>query len=68
MEVLKAVDRSLSFLGRLFDKDGNVKDWWSFRSSLDFEDRTQCLVDQYNNFQVFGENVSKTKRHTWTTY
>ena len=68
MEVLKAVDRSLSFLGRLFDKDGNVKDWWSFRSSLDFEDRTQCLVDQYNNFQVFGESVSKTKRHTWTTY
>jgi len=43
--------------GRLFDKYGNVKDWWSFRSKLDFVERTECLVNQYNNYQVFGENI-----------
>ena len=53
----------MSFLGRLFDKNGNVKDWWSLLSKLDFEERTECLVKQYNNYQVFGEYVSKTKHH-----
>ncbi|XP_020613218.1 endothelin-converting enzyme homolog isoform X1 [Orbicella faveolata] len=43
--------------GRLFDKNGNVKDWWSFRSKLDFVERTECLVNQYNKYQVFGENI-----------
>jgi len=43
--------------GRLFDKYGNVKDWWSSWSKIDFEERTECLVNQYNNYQVFGEYI-----------
>ena len=58
MEVLKAVNKDIVVLGRLFDKYGNVKDWWSLGSKLDFEKRAECLVNQYNNYQVFGENVS----------
>ena len=62
MEVLKDVAEYVAFLGRLFDKNGNVKNWWSYSSTLDFERKTKCLVNQYNNYQVFGEHVSKTKR------
>ena len=44
--------------GRLFDKDGNLKDWWSPSSSLNFNSRASCLVYQYNGYEVFGHNVS----------
>jgi len=44
--------------GRIFDKYGNVKDWWSLSSTLNFLRRTKCLVNQYNNYQVFGENLN----------
>ena len=49
---------SLPFLGRLFDKNGNFKDWWSYESESNFKDRSQCLVDQYSDYEVFGEYVS----------
>ena len=49
---------SLPFVGRLFDKNGNFKDWWSYESEINFKDRSQCLVDQYSNYEVFGEYVS----------
>lgn len=49
---------SLPFVGRLFDKNGNFKDWWSYESEFNFKDRSQCLVDQYSNYEVFGEYVS----------
>ena len=48
----------ITFLGRLFDKNGNVKDWWSYSSKLNFMERARCLENQYSNYQVFGENVS----------
>ena len=49
---------SLPFVGRLFDKNGNFKDWWSYESESNFKDRSQCLVDQYSSYEVFGEYVS----------
>jgi putative endopeptidase len=55
--------------GRQFDKDGNLNDWWTEQDGKAFEERTQILVDQYNNFSVFdtlhvdgkltlGENIA----------
>ena len=49
---------SLRFVGRLFDRNGNFKDWWSYESESNFKDRSQCLVDQYSDYEVFGEYVS----------
>ncbi|XP_068674901.1 endothelin-converting enzyme homolog isoform X1 [Montipora foliosa] len=43
--------------GRLFGKDGNVDDWWSTMAEENFEDRSQCLVDQYNDYEVFGQDI-----------
>lgn len=34
--------------GRQFDKDGNLRDWWTKDDELKFTERTQCLVNQYN--------------------
>ena len=55
--------------GRLFDKDGNLKDWWTETDSKQFEKRSQILITQYNHFSVFdtlhvdgeltlGENIA----------
>ncbi|XP_022110747.1 endothelin-converting enzyme homolog [Acanthaster planci] len=41
--------------GRLFDKDGNFKVWWSYMSVLDYVKAANCLVDQYSDY-VIPEN------------
>jgi len=38
--------------GRQFDKEGNLKDWWTAEDAKAFEQRAQCLVDEYNSFVV----------------
>lgn len=38
--------------GRQFDKDGNNKNWWDHETDLNFRNRAQCMVDQYNNYTV----------------
>lgn len=55
--------------GRQFDKDGNMKDWWTEEDTKNFESKTQVLVDQYNNYKMLdtlhvdgkltlGENIA----------
>ena len=36
--------------GRQFDKDGNLTDWWTKQDGEAFEQRAQCLVDEYTGF------------------
>jgi endothelin-converting enzyme/putative endopeptidase len=36
--------------GRQFDKDGNLKDWWTKNDAKAFDERAKCLVDEYGNF------------------
>ncbi|MGE5242790.1 MAG: M13 family metallopeptidase [Betaproteobacteria bacterium] len=36
--------------GRLFDADGNLKDWWTPEDAKAFQDRTSCLVNEYSGF------------------
>ncbi len=36
--------------GRLFDAQGNLHDWWTAEDGKAFEQRAQCLVDEYNSF------------------
>lgn len=36
--------------GRQFDKDGNLTDWWTAEDAKAFEQRAQCLVDEYSSF------------------
>jgi len=36
--------------GRQFDKEGNLTDWWTAEDGKAFEQRAQCLVDEYSGF------------------
>lgn len=55
--------------GRQYDKTGNVNDWWTEEDSKNFAERTQVLVDYFNNIEVLpglhangqftlGENIA----------
>lgn len=55
--------------GRLFDKDGNLRDWWNADDSAKFQKQANIIVDQYNHFEVIpgvfvngnltlGENIA----------
>ena len=36
--------------GRLYDKDGNLNDWWNEEDANNFKEKTQILVKQYSNY------------------
>jgi len=38
--------------GRQFDKDGNLKDWWTKEDEKKFNDRAQCMVKQYDAIEA----------------
>jgi predicted metalloendopeptidase len=36
--------------GALFDPEGNLKNWWTPQDQKAFQERTQCIVDEYDQF------------------
>lgn len=55
--------------GRLYDKDGNLNDWWTEEDAIAFEAKTKILVDQFDNYSILdslhvdgkltlGENIA----------
>ncbi|XP_031570959.1 endothelin-converting enzyme homolog isoform X2 [Actinia tenebrosa] len=44
--------------GRKFNKDGNLKKWWTNGSIKAFEEKTKCLVEQYSNYKFHGKNLN----------
>ncbi len=56
-------------VGRRFDIQGNLRDWWTAEDAKQFEQRAACLVDQYSQFtavdrlkvngkQTLSENIA----------
>jgi endothelin-converting enzyme/putative endopeptidase len=41
--------------GRKFDSAGNLKDWWTDADARQFNERTQCIVDQYAQYVVVDD-------------
>ena len=41
--------------GRQYDKDGNLKDWWTPADADKFKKRVQVMIDQYNKFTVLND-------------
>jgi putative endopeptidase len=41
--------------GRQFDADGNLKDWWTKEDAARFEERVQCVLDQYAQYTVVDD-------------
>ncbi|MGB8951987.1 MAG: M13 family metallopeptidase [Candidatus Aminicenantales bacterium] len=55
--------------GRYFDKNGNMRDWWTPEDAEKFKQQTQLLIEQYNGFSTadgvhvngelsLGENIA----------
>jgi putative endopeptidase len=40
--------------GAQFDAVGNMTNWWQPETEKQFKARTQCVIDQYNKYEVFG--------------
>ncbi|XP_069015864.1 phosphate-regulating neutral endopeptidase PHEX [Embiotoca jacksoni] len=40
--------------GRKYDKNGNLDQWWSNSSVTAFNEKTHCVIEQYNNY-YWGE-------------
>jgi putative endopeptidase len=56
-------------MGRLYDADGNLADWWTEADATQFKARAQKVVDEYNHFEALpgllingqltlGENIA----------
>jgi len=41
--------------GRQFDAQGNLKDWWTKDDAKAYEERAQCIVDQYAQYTVVDD-------------
>ena len=46
------ITHSFDDQGAQFDKEGNVKEWWTKADYEKFKARTQRVIDQYNQFTV----------------
>jgi putative endopeptidase len=41
--------------GRQFDDQGNLKDWWTKQDADAFEERVQCVRDQYSQYVIVDD-------------
>ena len=41
--------------GRKFDGKGNLSDWWTAEDATKFEERTNCLVEEYGGFTAIDD-------------
>ena len=41
--------------GRQYDGDGNLRDWWTAEDASAFEQRAQCIRDQYATYHVIDD-------------
>jgi putative endopeptidase len=40
--------------GAQYDAVGNLTNWWQPETEKEFKQRTKCVIDQYNNYEVAG--------------
>ena len=45
------------FLGRQFDKHGNLKQWWNNQTIAAFRSAAQCIVEQYSEYKLEEINL-----------
>lgn len=52
--------------GRKADKDGNQVDWWRDRTKDEYLRRSECFVEQYDDYTVEGLKVGlKNERNVY---
>jgi predicted metalloendopeptidase len=48
-------DHAFDDEGRKFESQGNLKDWWTAEDAKAFEERVQCVRDQYAQYTVVDD-------------
>ncbi|XP_020299074.1 neprilysin-like isoform X1 [Pseudomyrmex gracilis] len=52
------INHAYTSINSKFDKDGNIGQWWTQNTINNYNNITQCFVDQYNEYLVPGlENI-----------
>lgn len=48
--------------GRMYDKLGNLRQWWTNATVNEYINRTECFIDQYSQYKMddIDEFVSRT--------
>ncbi|XP_031624071.1 endothelin-converting enzyme homolog [Contarinia nasturtii] len=44
--------------GREFDKHGNLNEWWNNKTLEYFKERTNCFIEQYNQYEMCGKHLN----------
>lgn len=50
--------------GRLYDKFGNIRQWWDNATIEKFETKTKCIEDQYSAFILEQIGMKVNGRNT----
>ncbi|WAR15632.1 NEP-like protein [Mya arenaria] len=50
--------------GRMYDKDGNLQNWWKPEAIMRFNNKTSCIVDQYNSYVAPHANMNLNGEYT----
>lgn len=61
---IKNTKQLKSFIGRQFDKNGNMIEWWDSKTIFTFREKAQCIVDQYSKYKMQEVNLNVNGRMT----
>jgi len=45
-------------IGRQFDSEGNLKEWWNNETIASFRNQAQCIIDQYSSYRIEKHKLS----------
>lgn len=50
----------LCTIGRRYDENGNIKQWWSNQTLRHYHEKVQCIIKQYSNYHLpeLGHNFT----------
>jgi len=51
------ISHAFDSTGRYYDSSGARTDWWDTGSAAEFDNRTQCFIEQYDQFTILGDKV-----------
>ncbi|KAF9161261.1 hypothetical protein BGX21_000594 [Mortierella sp. AD011] len=53
--------------GRRYDESGVLRDWWDESSVKVFDEKSQCFIEQYNEFTIQGSDGTNHYVNGWST-
>jgi putative endopeptidase len=57
----RELTRGFDALGSKFDKDGNVRDWWSANDRKQFDEATSCEVEQFSEGAPKSDDAARNR-------